>query len=66
MTKVQDTDTRYFIDIDLKTFKVVSKGYDQKQNLNKGRQFDPKLHRIFLTKGQYNKFIERLPSSKTP
>ncbi len=59
MKKIQDKDTRYFIDIELKTQKVVSNGYDQKQNLDEGRQTNPKLHRLFLTKGQYNKFVER-------
>lgn len=59
MTKVKDRDTRYLIDIDLKTLRVVSQGYDQKQNLDKGRQTDPKIHRMFVTKGQYNKFVER-------
>lgn len=59
MGKVQNSDTRYFIDIELKTLKVVSNGYDQKQNLDNGRQTNPKLHRLFLTKGQYNKLVER-------
>ena len=59
MKKTQDKDTRYFIDIELKTQKVVSNGYDQKQNLDEGRQTNPKLHRLFLTKGQYNKLVER-------
>ncbi len=60
MPKSQDKDTRYFIDIDLKSLKVVNSGYDQKQNLDQGRQTNPKLHRLFLTKGQYNKLVERL------
>ncbi len=59
MERNQDKDTRYFIDIELESLKVVSNGYDQKQNLDEGRQMNPKLHRLFLTKGQYNKFIER-------
>ena len=59
MGKVQDRDTRYFIEIDLETLKIVRNDYDQKQNLDKGRQNNPKVHRLFLTKGQYNKFVER-------
>ena len=59
MGKVQDRDTRYFIEIDLETLKIVRNDYDQKQNLDKGRQNNPKIHRLFLTKGQYNKFVER-------
>ena len=37
MTKAQNRDTRYFIDIDLKPLKAVRQGYDQKQNLDEGR-----------------------------
>lgn len=62
MARIQNEDTRYFIDIELKTLKVVGNGYDQKQNLDKGRQSNPKIHRLFLTKGQYNKYIERCMS----
>ncbi len=59
MTNDQDKDTRYFIDIEIATLKVTNYGFDHKNNLDKGRQSDPKFHRLFLTKGQYNKFIER-------
>jgi len=59
MKKTQNKNTRYFIEIDLQTDKVVRKDYDQKENLDKGRQNNPKVHRMFLTKGQYNKFVER-------
>lgn len=59
MAKVQNKDTRYFIDIELKTLKVIGNAYDQKQNLDEGRQTNPKLHRLFLTKGQYNKLLKR-------
>ena len=59
MSKIENKDTRYFIEIDLKTLKVVGNGFDQKENLDKGRQTHPKLHRLFLTKGQYNKLVNR-------
>jgi len=59
MERAQDKDTRYFIDIALDTKKLISHGYGQKQNLDEGRQTDAKLHRLFLSKGQYNKFVER-------
>ena len=54
-----EKDTRYFIDIEVGSLKVVRHGSDHKENLNKGRQGDPRLHRLFLTKGQYNKFVAR-------
>jgi len=59
MERAQDKDTRYFIDIALDTQKLINHGYDQKQKLDEGRQTDARLHRLFLSKGQYNKFVER-------
>lgn len=59
MHKIQDKDTRYYIEIDLKTLKLVNASFDQKQNLDKGRQNNPDTHRLFLTKGQYNQLISR-------
>jgi len=56
---MENKDTRYFIDIELKSLKIIAKGYEQKQNLNKGQQTKPELFRLFLTKGQYNKFVNR-------
>ncbi|BFM16624.1 hypothetical protein R50073_28070 [Maricurvus nonylphenolicus] len=59
MVKIENGDTRYFVEIDLTSLKLVRCAFDQKENLNKGRQDDPKLHRLFLTKGQYHKFVDR-------
>ena len=59
MKKDQDKDLRYYIDIEIETLKVTDYGFDNKNNLEKGKQLDPKSHRIFLAKGQYNKLIER-------
>ncbi len=59
MSKIQDKNTRYFIDINLGNLKIIRCSFDQKENLDKGRQNDPTIHRLFLTKGQYNKLISR-------
>jgi len=59
MPKLENKDTRYFVEIDLKSLKIIKSSFDQKQNLEKGRQNNPKTHRLFLTKGQYNKFSQR-------
>jgi hypothetical protein len=59
MKKIQDKDTRYFIEIDLKNLKIIKCSFDQKEYLNKGRQNDIGIHRLFLTKGQYSKFVDR-------
>ena len=58
MPKPQDKETRYFIDIDLKTMKVVRWDYDQRKNLVKYVPEKDSYHRIYLTKGQYNKFVK--------
>ena len=59
MDRIEDKDTRYFIEIDLDILEIIRVGYDQKQILDKGRQISPSVHRLFLTKGQYNKFTDR-------
>jgi hypothetical protein len=57
MSRVQDKDTRYFIEIDLHSLKIIKCSFNQKENLNKGRQTNANVHRLFLTKGQYNKLV---------
>lgn len=55
----EDKNTRYFIEIDLGTLEIIRVGYENKHNLDKGRQTDPGVHRLFLPPGQYRKFVER-------
>lgn len=55
--KTQNEDTRYFIDLDLKTKKIVKIDYDNRFNLEQDLEFP--LHRIFITKGQYNKLEKK-------
>jgi hypothetical protein len=62
MNRVQDKDTRYFIEIDLHSLKIIRCSFDQKENLNKGRQTDANVHRLFLTKGQYSNLVGRCAS----
>lgn len=59
MRKIQDKNTRYFMEIDVNSLKIIRCRFDQKENLDKGRQNDPSIHRIFLTKGQYSKLVDR-------
>lgn len=59
MSKIQDKDTRYFVEINLNSLKIIKCGFDQKENLNKGKQNDPTIHRLFLTRGQYTKLVGR-------
>ncbi len=59
MSRIENDDTRYFVEIDLGSLKITKCSFEQKQNLDKGHQNNPTIHRLFLTKGQYNKFIQR-------
>ncbi len=62
MDMIENDDTRYFIEIDLDSLEIIRVGSDQKQNLDKGQQKNSGIHRLFLTKGQYNKFVGRCES----
>jgi len=59
MADIQDKDTRYFIEIDLVSLKIVQCSFANKWNIDMGRQSDPSIHRLFLTPGQYRKFVDR-------
>lgn len=59
MERIEDGDTRYFIEIDLDNLEIIRCGFDQKQILDKGQQKTQGIHRLFLTKGQYKKFVSR-------
>lgn len=61
MSVKEDKNTRYYVEIDLKTHKIINVGFDHKlsEYLDRGRQNNSKIHRLFLTKEQYNKYVER-------
>lgn len=61
MNKKTDVDknTRYFIDLDLQISKVIDWGYDDRQNLKTVEFQNPFQHRVFISKGQYNKLISK-------
>ncbi|MDA7951110.1 MAG: hypothetical protein MPJ24_06440 [Pirellulaceae bacterium] len=66
--KKQDKNTRYYLDVDLDHRTILGWGYDQKENLvvqSGGRlvlkkSTNPTHHRIFLSKGQYNKLTSQV------
>ena len=49
----------YYIDIDLKTLTIVDWGTTSRAT-HTGKTDDPQVHRIFLTKGQFNKLRPHL------
>ena len=58
MTKKEDKETRYYIDLDLKALKILDWDYDQRDRLAQVLD-NPSHQRVFVTKGQYNKLVER-------
>lgn len=62
MKKIQDKNTRYFVDVDLKTGKILGWDFDQREKLVSEKLAQPFYHRIFITKGQYNKLVEKQSS----
>ena len=59
MNQTRDKDTRYFVEINLTTLQVVKVGFMQKQALKETQQTDVRLHKLFVTEGQYNKMVNR-------
>jgi hypothetical protein len=58
MRKKEDKNTRYFIDVDLNTRKILNWDYDQRDKLAQ-KLANPFHRRIFITKGQYNKLVTK-------
>jgi len=65
MAKIQNKETRYFNDVELSSIKISHWGFDQRENLDKGQSFSPGIHRIFLTLGQYNKYVNAVKNKYT-
>ena len=59
MRKKEDKDTRYYVDLDLKTRKILNWDYDQRDKLVMQKLKKPFYHRVFITKGQYNKLNKK-------
>ena len=58
MPKIEDQDTRYYIDLDLQARTIIGWDYGQRQKPAQ-ELADPHHQRIFITKGQYNKLESR-------
>jgi hypothetical protein len=57
--KREDKETRYFVDLDLGTQSVLGWDYDQRRRIVMQDPENPTHHRIFITKGQYNKLEKK-------
>ena len=52
MSKIEDKNTRYFMDVDLESRAIPLMDYGQRDELLQNLP-DTRQHRVFLTKGQY-------------
>ena len=59
MSKIEDKNTRYYIDLDLLTREVVTWSFGQKDKLVDEQVLEEPFHRVFISKGQYNKLDQR-------
>ncbi len=59
MRKKEDGETRYYIDLDLKSGEILGWDYDQRERLVKQGLAKPFHHRVLITKGQYNKLEKK-------
>ncbi|OFY50608.1 MAG: hypothetical protein A2X22_08115 [Bacteroidetes bacterium GWF2_49_14] len=55
MYKPFDKETRYYIDLDLKSMKILKWDYDHRTILVTQKMSNPDQVRIYISKGQYNK-----------
>ncbi len=63
MRKKEDRNTRYFVDLDLRTGSVIGWDYDQRDRLI--QNLAEPLQRVFITMGQYNKLEKKHLGVKT-
>lgn len=56
--QVFEKEIRYFVDLDMTTNTICRWSYDLREKLVK-EKLKPGYHRIFITKGQYNKLIQK-------
>lgn len=58
MRNKEDSNTRYFVDLDLDAQTVLNWDYGQKDKLAQKLK-NPYHHRLFISKGQYNKLEKK-------
>ena len=59
MRKKEDKDTRYFIDLDVLSGSILGWDYDNRHELIVEEPIAPFHHRVFISKGQYNKLVQK-------
>lgn len=59
MQKKEDKNTRYYVDVDLKSRLLIDWGFDQRHEMEV-KLANAGHHRVFLTKGQFYKLEKKL------
>ena len=59
MKEQEDKDTRYFIDLDLRTRRILVWDYDNRHKLARQEPEEPFHHRVYVSKGQFNKLVQK-------
>ncbi len=59
IAKREDRETRYFIDLDIQTRKILEWGFDPRSKLVKQEPTGQSHVRVFITRGQYNKLDKK-------
>ena len=59
MMKKEDKNTRYFIDIDIRTKKILNWNFDKRDKLAVQELSSPFHVRIYITRGRYNKLEQK-------
>ncbi len=57
-SKIEDGNTRYYVDLDLKNRKILGWDYGQRAKLSQ-ELANPCHQRVFLTRGQYKKLEKK-------
>ncbi len=59
MKTEEGKNTRYYVDLDLRTQTILNWNYDQKDKIKIENPAKPFQYRLFITKGQYNKLQKK-------
>ena len=55
--KLQDKNSRYYLDIDLTSKEIINLDFDNRFEIK--QQIESPFHRVFISEGQYYKLLEK-------
>lgn len=60
---MEEKDIRYYIDLDLKDNKIINYDLGDRRKISQ-KLINPYHQRVFITKGQYNKILDKIKEIK--